>query len=88
MLVEINNAESALFAIPSDISREEWVRVLMAAHAAGLSLQQAIEWSSTASNFDIKACEATWRSIKSDGGIGPGTLFATAIQYGWKQTPR
>jgi putative DNA primase/helicase len=87
MLVEMNNAESALFAIPSDISREEWVRVLMAANAAGLSLQQAIEWSSTASNFDIKACEATWRSIKSDGGIGPGTLFATAIQYGWKQTP-
>lgn len=82
MMTDTERARDALFAIPPDISRDDWVRAGMAAHAAGLDFETFDAWSAAAPNYDKKAASDTWRSFKDGKGIGPGTLFAMAKQYG------
>ena len=79
---EMERAREALFSISADIPRDEWVKVGMAAHSAGLSYEDYENWSSTAPSFNAQACRAAWRSFKRDKGIGPGTLYAIAEQHG------
>lgn len=56
----------------------------MAAHAAGLSLDDFDAWSAPAGNYNAAACRATWRSFKSTpGGVAAGTLFGMARDHGW-----
>lgn len=81
----INKAFEALKSIPADISRDEWVRVGMSAHAAGLTYEDFDAWSSTGQSYDQKACQQTWKSFRSGGGVGPGTLFHIASEHGWRQ---
>ena len=38
MLDDIERARDALYAIPADLPRDDWVKAGMAAHAAGLIL--------------------------------------------------
>ena len=76
-------AIEALQSIPADIDRDEWVRVGMSAHAAGLTYEDFDAWSSTGQSYDQKACQQTWKSFRSGRGVGPGTLFHIASQYGW-----
>lgn len=85
MAPDINRARAALSAIPADLAREDWVKVGMAAHAAGLSFDDFNEWSAQASNYDAPAARDTWRSFKPGKGIGPGTLFKIAADHGHKQ---
>lgn len=74
----------ALFAVDPGIERTAWVEVAMAAKAAGLTLDDFIEWSRKGGNFGGEAdCRAVWRSISPDGSITPGTLIHWARQYGW-----
>jgi hypothetical protein len=76
-----------LWAIPSDFPYPEWFKVLCAAKAEGLSIDDVDSWSSTGSNYKGRHdVERTFRNIKMDGGIGPGTLFYLAKQYGWEET--
>lgn len=77
-------ADEALACIPPD-DREVWVRVGMSLKAdmgeAGWPLWDA--WSQGSDKYRARDARAVWRSIKASGGIGPGTLYALAKQYGW-----
>jgi hypothetical protein len=87
---EIDRARAALWAIPADLARDDWVRVGMAAHAAGLSFDTFDQWSAQAGNYDARAARDTWRSFKHGKGIGPGTLFSMAADHGYRaaKTPQ
>jgi len=78
-----DTARDALFAIPPDLTRDEWVKITMGAHAAGLDFDTFNDWSAQASNYDPAAARDTWRSIKPSKGIGAGTLFHMARAHGW-----
>lgn len=82
---EIERARNALFAIPPNLDREHWVRVGMAAKAAGLEFDDFHEWSQPAQNYGgERDCESVWKSFSESGPITEGTLFATAINNGWQ----
>ncbi len=77
---------AALAHIPATLSRDEWARVAMAiksefSDTAGLDL--FTDWSATADGYDPKATRTTWRSIKSGGGVGIGTLLHLAKEHGF-----
>lgn len=82
---EIDRAHAALYAIPPDISRDEWVRTGMAAQAAGLTFEDFDDWSSQGRNYNARDARDTWRSFKHGGGIGPGTLYKIAADFGYAQ---
>lgn len=75
-------AIEALHSIPADLPRDQWVKVGMSFHAAGGSLDEFDRWSAQADSYNPQACRATWRSFKSGKGIGEGTLFSIARDYG------
>ncbi len=79
-----DRARDALYAIPADLPREEWVRVGMAAHAAGLDYDVFNDWSAQAGNYNERDARDTWRSFKPGKGVGAGTLFKAAAQNGWR----
>jgi putative DNA primase/helicase len=85
MADELDRALDALYSIPPDLPRPEWVRVGMAAHAAGIGFSAFNHWSAGADNYDERAARATWNSFKSDKGIGSGTLFMMAAQFSGRQ---
>lgn len=81
----LENARAALAAIPSNLPREEWHAVGRGALAAGLSLADLDDWSSSADNYvNRRDVEAAFRGIDPDGGTGAGTLFFYAKQYGYQ----
>ena len=80
---DLERAIDALHSIPPDIGREDWVRVGMAAHAAGIGFDDFDQWSAGAESYDQRAARDTWRSFKDGGGIGAGTLFKMAEGYGF-----
>jgi hypothetical protein len=78
-------ARTALFTLDPGCSREEWVRIGMAAKAAGIPEGDFVEWSSTAANFGgEREAKSVWKSIRPDGGISEGTLFKMAKDAGWR----
>ena len=81
---DTGRARDALFSIPADLPRPDWVRAGMAAHAAGLRLDDFNDWSASAPSYNPQACRATWRSFKANKGVGAGTLFAMASEHGWR----
>lgn len=81
------NAYKALQSIPADLQYQDWIRVGMAAKAAGLSFEDFDEWSSWAANYDKRAAISAWRSFKIGRGVTAGTLFYVAAQYGWRRDP-
>ena len=81
-------AREALFSIPADLPRDEWVRVGMAAQAAGLPFDDFNEWSAQGASYNAQACRAAWRSFKAGKGIGAGTLFVIAREHGWSEGVR
>lgn len=80
----VAHAVEALQCISPDAPRDDWVRVLMAAKAAGVSEEDARAWSERGSSFDPRGFRDTWRSIESQGGVGAGTLFGQARERGWR----
>lgn len=77
-------ARDALHSLDAGCPREEWVRLAMAAKAAGLDADDFVAWSRGAPNFKSDAdCRSVWRSLSTDGGVGAGTLFAAARAAGW-----
>ena len=85
MLTDTAKAIDALHAIPPDLPRDEWVRVGMAAHAAGLDFDTFDAWSAGAGNYDAAASRDVWKSIKPGKGIGPGTLYRVGAEHGWRK---
>lgn len=81
---DIERARAALYAIPSDIQRDEWVKVAMGAYAAGLDFETFNDWSAQAGSYDPVAARDLWKSIKPGRGIGAGTLYHMADQYGYQ----
>ena len=77
-VLDLDRARDALHAIPPDLPRDEWVRVGMAAQAAGLSFEDFDAWSARADNYEARAARDTWRSFKPDGPTSAGTLFYLA----------
>jgi KaiC/GvpD/RAD55 family RecA-like ATPase len=85
---ELDRARSALQSLNPGCPREEWLRILMAAKAAGVPVADCIEWSKGGANFKSDAdVVATLRSIKP-GSIGAGTLFYLANEAGWSDPAR
>ena len=84
MNADLARANEALFTIPPDLPREEWVRAGMAAQAAGLDFDTFNDWSAGAGNYDARDARDTWRSFKPGKGIGAGTLFSMAADHGWR----
>ncbi|MCZ8165770.1 PriCT-2 domain-containing protein [Silanimonas sp.] len=80
---DLDRARDALRAIDPSCTRDDWIRVGMAARAAGLSFEDWDSWSATGSNYSARAAASAWRSFKGSG-IGPGTLYALAFAAGWR----
>lgn len=75
---------SALNSIPSDLPRVDWVKAGMAAHAAGLSRDDFLEWSASAASYKAQSAIATWRSFKAGGGVTEASLIEMAKAHGWR----
>ena len=84
-MADTERAHDALHSIPPDCDRETWVRVGMAAQAAGLGFDDFDAWSAGAGNYDAAAARDTWRSIKPGKGVGAGTLYRMAAENGWRK---
>ena len=82
---ETARALEALNAIPPDLPRDEWVKVGMGAHAAGLNFDTFDAWSAGAANYNAAASRDVWRSIKPGKGVGAGTLYRKATENGWSE---
>lgn len=87
-MTDTERARDALYAIPPDLQRDEWVRVGMSAHAAGLDFDAFDAWSAGAANYDPGDARAVWRSFKPDKGVKAGTLFRMAQEHGWRRKRR
>ena len=78
------DAYDALMALDPGVGRAEWIRIGMAAHAAGLTVQDWMEWSQKSGNFaGDKDCLQQWKSFR-EGAVGAGTLFFLAREAGWE----
>jgi hypothetical protein len=77
-------AIDALHSIPPDLPRDEWVKVAMGAHAAGVDFDTFDAWSAGAGNYNAAAARDVWRSIKPGKGVGAGTLYRVAADHGWR----
>ncbi|WP_343654540.1 PriCT-2 domain-containing protein [Paraburkholderia caribensis] len=87
MLNDIDRARSALFHLDAGCDRAEWIRIGMAAKAAGLDVAEWIDWCASGANYGgEREARAVWRSFKQTGGIGAATLFRAAIDAGWSET--
>lgn len=84
MLNELTRARDALYSIPPDVPRDDWVRAGMAAQSAGLDFDAFNDWSAQAGNYDERDARDTWRSFKPGKGVGAGTLFKLAAENGWR----
>lgn len=84
MLSDTARASDALYSIPANLPRDEWVRAGMAAQSAGLDFDAFNDWSAQAGNYDERDARDTWRSFKPGKGVGAGTLFRIAAENGWR----
>ncbi len=80
---DLERARAALSVIPSGLPRDDWHKVGRAAIAAGLSIEDLVQWSATASNYTgERDVRSSFKTITREGGTGAGTLFAMAREYG------
>lgn len=86
MLTDTARASDALYSIPPDLPRDEWVRTGMAAQSAGLDFDSFNEWSAQADNYNERDARDTWRSFTPGKGVGAGTLFKLAAENGWRMS--
>ena len=83
MRSELDRACDALQYCDPSCSREEWVQLAMACKAGGIDFDTFDEWSKGGDSYDPKSTRSMWNSVREQGGVGPGTLFKTAIECGW-----
>lgn len=87
--LELYQLPSLLSHVSAETDRTEWVKHLMAIKSeyGSTGKEYANDWSATASNYDPKAFNSTWNSIKQEGGITIATLVQEAINNGFKFAP-
>ncbi|KAB2952487.1 MAG: hypothetical protein F9K19_17265 [Rhizobiaceae bacterium] len=92
--VDWDEVRRALAFISPDCSREDWVRVGMALHAASDGAKNAFElwdaWSAKATEpgkYQSREMRSQWRSFGRGEGVDIGTLFHIAGEYGWTRAP-
>lgn len=85
-IVTATLVRDALASIPPDLDRETWVRLAMAIKAElgadGFDLWDG--WSQKAKGYREADARDTWRSVKTGGRVGVGTLFRLAKQHGFR----
>ena len=85
-MTELKHALSALNYLDYECSREEWIRIGMAAKAAKLSFGDFHSWSKNAENYkNEKDCRTAWNSFDNSGTVKAATLFYLARKKGWKE---
>ena len=87
---EMALAEAALQVLdPNDfqVYKEEWLRIVMAAHSAGLSMDVVNDWCMRGVKYEPGELEQRWSGFSRDGGVGVGTLIKLANDHspGWKR---
>ncbi|WP_233881028.1 AAA family ATPase [Paraburkholderia flagellata] len=86
---DYDRKRGALWALDAGCDRDTWVRIGMAAKAAGLPEDEWLDWSATGANYGGEAdARSVWRSIEPGGGVGAGTLFKLADDAGWRDPRR
>lgn len=87
--LDLGTLQSMLNYISADVSREEWVKLLMGIKSefGDSGMDVAMEWSATASSYNLNAFKATWRSIRAGGAVTIATLVQEAINNGYKFAP-
>ncbi len=86
---DIDYARDALQHLDPGCDRLTWHAIGRSAIAAGLTMDDIDGWSSTAGNYaGTKDVHASFRTIKREGGTGPGTLFRMALDAGWEPKPK
>ncbi len=86
-MIELEHALSALNYLDSECTREEWIRIGMAAKAAKLSFEDFHSWSKNAENYkNEKDCRIAWNSFNDSGTVKAATLFYLARKKGWKES--
>lgn len=83
---DLDRARDALYLIPADIPREDWVRAAMGAKEAGIDFDTFDNWSASAPSYKAQDCRDMWKSIKPGKGVGAGTLFKMATDHGMPST--
>lgn len=82
---DLDRARHALSFLDPASDRETWHRYGRAAIAAGLSVDDLDQWSSTADNYKgEKDVRAAFKTITPDGRTGAGSLFYFARAEGWQ----
>lgn len=85
MVSEYERAVSALQSIDPACDRESWVKLGMAAKAAGLGFEDFNHWSASAGNYAGESdCRTVWKSFGELGAVTPASLFGMALTQGWK----
>lgn len=87
--IDLSMLSGMLSFIPSDLPRDDWARLLMAAKSEfGEAAKGAMfDWSATAENFNSQAFNSTWKSIRSGGGVTIASLVHEAKENGYKFAP-
>ena len=78
--------ESALRHISPDSGRDEWVRNLMGikSERGEDGRELAEQWSKGSDRFNQQEFNATWRSIRADGGVTAASVYHAAKAAGWR----
>src|SRR5436190_565125 len=83
--IDTKLVQAALFSIPPDVDHDTWVRIGMAVKAGlgedGLELWE--QWSRGGQTYRPADASTTWKSIRAEGKVTIGTLFALAKKYGF-----
>lgn len=84
ILAELKEALPFIPAVEHDI----WLQVGMGLHFVDSSesgFAVWVAWSQTCpEKFDLADCHKRWRSFHDDGGITHKSIFALAIEHGWR----
>jgi len=82
-LAEQDRAASALRHLDPNCPHDDWVRIGMAANAAGLTFDDFHTWSKQAANYGGEnECRAKWKSFDAAGGVTSATLLKAAFDQG------
>lgn len=81
----LETVRRALDHVSADCDRDAWVRVLAAVKSelGDDGCELAREWSVRGAAFKAADFRATWKSLRPDGGVTIGTLFALAKEGGF-----
>ena len=86
MLNDLDRAHDALHFLDAGCDRDTWHKIGRAAIAAGVTVDGLDDWSSTAGNYaGTRDVQASFKTVKPDGGTGAGTLFRLARDAGWSE---